>query len=365
MKTFFLRHKKLHLWLLTNAVLLAVFFLLQNQRGFMTALSRVMAVVRRGLAAVCYLLPVSVAELLVVLLVAAAVAYVVWSVVAVVCAKGRRLHRIYSAVLGALCSGVTIYTAFCWLWGFTFYIDGFQERSGVYAQDVAVADLLAVTEWFVTGLQETVDSVPRDENGVFAASWQEILASSAHTYDHAEELFPILAYDDQPPKAVYFSRILSRLDFTGIFCPYTGEANVNVDSPAAFLPATAAHELAHQRGFSSEQECNFIAILASTTADDPVTNYSGWLLGYVYLGNALHKADRAAWEEVYDTLPTGAKLDLIDNNAYWDQFEDTVVQQVSNTMYDGLLKSYGEEKGIQSYGTVVDMLVAYYKERIS
>ena len=29
-------------------------------------------------------------------------------------------------------------------------------------------------------------------------------------------------------------------------------------------------------------------------------------------------------------------------------------------MYDGLLKSYGEEKGIQSYGTVVDMLVAYY-----
>ena len=114
----------------------------------------------------------------------------------------------------------------------------------------------------------------------------------------------------------------------------------------------------------SEQECNFIAILASTTAEHPITNYSGWLLGYVYLGNALHRADREAWEQVYDSLPVGVKLDLIDNNEYWDQFEDTVVQQVSNTMYDGLLKSYGEEKGIQSYGTVVDMLVAYYKERI-
>ena len=30
-------------------------------------------------------------------------------------------------------------------------------------------------------------------------------------------------------------------------------------------------------------------------------------------------------------------------------------------MYDGLLKGYGEEMGIRSYGTVVDMLVAYYK----
>ena len=30
-------------------------------------------------------------------------------------------------------------------------------------------------------------------------------------------------------------------------------------------------------------------------------------------------------------------------------------------VYDGLLKSYGDERGIQSYGMVVDLLVAYYK----
>ena len=364
MKRFFRRHRKLHILLLANLVLLAAFFLLQNQRRFMTAVSEMMAVVRHGLASLCYLTTFSVAELLVILLMVAAVIYLVCSVVAVAKGKGQRLHRIYGSVLGAACAGLSIYTAFCWLWGFTFYIDGFQEKSGVYAQDVAVEDLRVVTELFAAGLRETADAVPRDENGVFAASRQEILASSVHTYDQAEKLFPILAFDDQPPKAVYFSRILSRLDFTGIFCPYTGEANVNVDSPAAFLPVTAAHELAHQRGFSSEQECNFISILASTTAEDPITNYSGWLLGYVHLGNALYRADKAAWESIYDALPLGVKLDLVYNNTYWEQFEDTVVQQVSNTMYDGLLKSYGEEKGIQSYGTVVDMLVAYYKEQI-
>ena len=50
------------------------------------------------------------------------------------------------------------------------------------------------------------------------------------------------------------------------------------------------------------------------------------------------------------------------NNAYWAQFQDSVVQTVSNQVYDGLLKAYGDERGIQSYGTVVDLLVAYYRD---
>ena len=33
---------------------------------------------------------------------------------------------------------------------------------------------------------------------------------------------------------------------------------------------------------------------------------------------------------------------------------------VSNAIYDNALKSYGQSDGIQSYGTVVDLLVAYY-----
>jgi len=361
LKRFFLRHKKLHIWLLINAALLAAFFLLQSRRAFMTAVDSVMAVIRHAVASVCYLTRVSVAEVLCVALVIFTVVYLVWSVIAVIRSR-EKLHRLYSAVLGAACVGVTIYTAFCWLWGFTFYIDGFQEKSGIRAEAVAVEDLQRVTAYFAEKLAETADTVARDGNGLFAVDRAEILAESVHAYDWVDEQFPFLAMEDQPPKAVYFSRILSQLDFTGIFCPYTGESNVNVDSPAVFLPTTAAHELAHQRGFSSEQECNFLGILAAVTTDSPVYNYSGWLMGYVYLGNALYTADRAAWQEVYSSLPETARADLIYNNQYWDQFEDTTVKKVSNTMYDGLLKGYGEELGIRSYGTVVDMLVAYYKD---
>ena len=47
---------------------------------------------------------------------------------------------------------------------------------------------------------------------------------------------------------------------------------------------------------------------------------------------------------------------------YWDQFEDGVVDKVSNKVYDTMLKTYGQKDGMQSYGTVVDLLAAYYLE---
>ena len=70
---------------------------------------------------------------------------------------------------------------------------------------------------------------------------------------------------------------------------------------------------------------------------------------------------RSRIKAIRDALPESVRADLSYNNAYWAQFRDTVVQRASNKIYDGILKSYGDERGIQSYGTVVDLLVSYYR----
>lgn len=363
MKACFLRHKKLHIWLLADLGLLAAFWLCRGNRAWMNALAdHVTGPLKRALGRACYLTDISVMEVLYVLAVLLGIGYLAWSIAAVARARGRRRSRAWSAVLGAADILLAVYAGFCLLWGVNFWTDSFQDKSGIYAQPVAQEDLLAVTEYFAEQLSQAADQVPRDENGVFAVPREEILAASPRVYDEIEKTFPFLEFDDVGVKAMYFSRLMSVIDFTGVYCPWTGESNVNVDSPACLLPSTAAHEMAHQRGFASEQECNFLAVLASTASGDPAYVYSGWLMGYIHLGNALYRVDPEAYWAIRDGLPDGVKADLAYNNAYWDQFRDNVAQQAANKVYDGILKAYGDERGIQSYGTVVDLLVAYYRD---
>ncbi|MBR1690535.1 MAG: DUF3810 domain-containing protein [Oscillibacter sp.] len=363
MKAFFLRHKKLHLWLLADLCLLAAFFLCRGNRRWMNALtSRVTTPLQAALGHLTARVPFSVMEAIGACLAVGAVLYAVWSVIAVARSDHRR-SRLYSAALGAVCAALTAAAAACFLWGVYFWADGFQDRSGIYAQPVSREDLTAVTSYFAQQLGETAEGVARDEGGVFAVDRETILAQAPEVYTALEAEFPFLTFADTGVKPMAFSRLMSRMDFTGFYCAFTGEANVNVDSPACLLPSTAAHEMAHQRGIASEQECNFLAVLASTASGDPVYAYSGWLMGYIYLGNALYSADPEAYWAIRDTLPDTVRADLADNNAYWDQFRDTVAQTVSNKVYDGILKSYGDQRGIRSYGTVVDLLVVYYRDR--
>ena len=76
----------------------------------------------------------------------------------------------------------------------------------------------------------------------------------------------------------------------------------------------------------------------------------------------LHSCSEAMprwWASLRSQLDAGALADIQYNSAYWEQWESPI-DTVSSAIYDTMLKSYGQADGIQSYGTVVDLLVAYY-----
>ena len=362
---FWKNHKKLHIWLGADLAVLGLYLALRHDRGLMNGFAdRITTPLKGALGRLCALTSLSVMEMLYVLAGAAALAYVVGSVIAVVKARGRRGQRAYGALLLAADVCLTVYALFCLMWGVNYWTDSFQDRSGITAQPVAAEDLEAVTAYFAQQLAAVADSVPRDENGVYAVPKEQILAESRLVYGGVTEQFPFLDFRDTGVKAVGCSRFMSIMGFTGVYFACIGESNVNVDSPACLLPSTVAHELAHQRGIAWEQECNFLGVLASVTSGMPDYVYSGWLLGFIHLGNALYETDPEAYWAIRNALPETVSADLRDNNAYWDQFRDNVVEKVSDTVYDAALKSYGDANGMKSYSMVVELLVAYYKDRI-
>ena len=365
MKAFFLRYKKLHIWLLVSIGLIAAWWFGRHCRPAMNVLADYVTYpLRAAIGRLCFLVDFSVMEVLVVGLILWGAVYLVYAAVRIRREKGQRLSRLYRCVLFVLCVSLTVCDGFCLLWGVNYWTDTFQEKSGIYAEPVAADDLLGVTVYAARNLLAASEAVERDENGRFAVPREEILAAAPTVYDNLEVEMPFLTFADTGVKPMAFSRQFSAMDFTGFYCPYTGEPNVNMDFPASLLPSTASHEMAHQRGIASEQECNFLAVLASVTSDHAAYRYSGWLKAYIHLSNALYTVDPEIYWAIREQLPAGVEADLTYNTVYWDQFRDTAVQKASTTAYDHMLKAYGDERGIQSYGTVVDMLVAYYKDKV-
>ncbi len=314
--------------------------------------------VHRMLSTAAARLPFSVAEVLVGIFAASVLVYLTAAVIGVI-RKQRKLRRICLILLTVLCIGLTVYAAFCALWGVYYYGDDFATQSGLDDSPIALEDLKAVTVYFTTLVNRYAEQVPRDENGVCAMDRDAILARSDQVYRNAEQLFPCLEGPDIRAKGVHFSRVVSYIDFTGFFFPFTAEANVNTDFPTSLFPSTVAHELAHQRGVAKEQEANFCAVLSSLTYGDPEYCYSACLLAYIHLSNALYDADRSTWSAIYSSLSEPVLRDLAANREYWKQF-DTKVRKVYNTVYENFLYSYGQTLGLKSYGACVDLLVHYY-----
>ena len=361
MRAFLKFFRGLHSWLLVNAVLLALFFSLRGEQKLMTAVStRFSMPLEHALSAICSLVPFSVAELCYVILVAAVPVYVATGIRAFLRSE-YKADVVYARIMIVVNLALSVYAAFCLFWGVNFYADDFCDRSGIYAEPVAYEDLVEVTRLFAREASVHADAVARSVWGTYAVPRQDSLNLAPALYGPAAERFPFLALRHDPvPKQVFFSRVLSAMNVTGVYFPFTGESNLNMDFPAASFPFTIAHELAHRRGVASEQQANFLGVLVSTLSDDPAYQYSGWFTGYIHLSNALYSVDPQTSNEIYASLPDTVRADLNAANCYWTHYEGAA-SRASGKVYDAVLRSYGDELGMKSYGAVVDLLVAYYR----
>ena len=163
------------------------------------------------------------------------------------------------------------------------------------------------------------------------------------------------------PKPILNTWILSVQQTTGVYSPFTVEANYNRDIAYYDIPFTICHELSHLRGYMQEEEANFIGVLATIGADDLYFNYSGYVSAWVYAGNALARIDSTAFATLYSRINTRTRQDMLYNNAYWQQFEGKPAE-AHEQLNDAYLKMQGQATGVHSYGHVTDLMLEYFAE---
>lgn len=346
-----------HAVLLISLAWLAAYFLLRENRAVMNFLCKALVRPWHAFAGRLFsAVPFSVTEWVILSLAALGVVLLVLLIVQLI---RRRWAKAYRTGMTILSVSAATFALFCLWWGVLYYSDSFTEQAGLERRDISVQELETVTRYFAEQANAASEHVERGEDGVFRADKSDIFRRSPDIYGGAEQIFPCLAAPAVRAKPVLLSRLLSYIRYTGFFFPYTAEANLNADSPACLLPSTIAHELAHLRGVAREDEANFCAVVACMESGDEDYRYSGALLAYIYLGNALYRADYDAWREVYSTLSENVRADLRANNDYWARFE-TPAADVSEKVYESFLQTYGDDRGMQSYGACVDLLTVYY-----
>lgn len=343
------------------AVLLIIFYIFRAYGSFADSVVGAFSMpVRRILGSISSVFPFSVMEIIYCLLGIFAIFYIVYSVVSIV-KSSRKIRRLLRRLFVLALIIIYIFTAYCYLWGIDYYGKTFSQKSGISADGVTLEALTAVTVYFLNGANEYAAEVSRDENGIFSEDMDSFFEESAGIYDNILSQFDFLDGTYHTPKKMIFSDIMSRLGFTGIYFAFTGESNINVASPGCLIPSTIAHELSHQLGITSEQEANFLGILACVSSDNTVYKYSGYLCGLIHLMNALYKADKDIWKAIRGTFSPELEADWVNNNEYWASMRSSV-SDAAETVYNGYLKSNGQTMGILSYGACITLLVEYFDD---
>lgn len=309
----------------------------------------------------------SVAEWVVAAFVLFCVGYVIYYVRAIVVSEGERGMVAYRGVMGALALCCVVFFGYVALCGINYYRYTFAEHAGY---DLVQADVDAAARQeelvrLVTSLAgelgqvraelgEDVDlheAAPSDFDR-FAS--QSVVAMRALAHDYPALDRPLFSR----PKPVLASELLSNSNIAGMFFPFTMESNVATTGPFFSIPAVMAHELAHQSGFMREDEANFISYLACKKSDEPLMRYSGLLMAYEQSVSALRKVDAEAARSVAAGLTEAVQHDLAQRAEFLVRYQDSPMWEASTAVNDAYLKANRQTDGVQSYGRMVDLLLA-------
>lgn len=273
--------------------------------------------------------------------------------------QGLKIFLTFLLNLSSIAS--ILFFIFIVFWGANYQRPHFSEKYGITMAEYTPEDLGELYTHLLTQAAKVRQQLPTDKNGnaIPLGDHNNIFKRAQLGYDRAGQEFPVLNGNYGKAKAVLASPLMNYTGITGIYSPFTGEPNVNIAVPAITIPSTTCHEMAHQRGYGFESECNFIAFITALSHPDPDFQYSAYIMAISYTSNALASADRDLLLSINANMPEGIYKDLVSINEFWDSYQGDV-KEVAEQMNNAYLQSNGVEAGTESYGEMVNLILALY-----
>jgi len=307
-------------------------------------------------------LPFSVAEFLLFFLIVLSIWYLIRFVIRMIQGREKRLMLLANTVASVFAFVGILYFSFVILWGMNYNRLSLGEILNYDVRPASGEELKAVAEMLVSRANELRGNVPENSKGVMVPDGgiKGAMERALEGYTAAAEVFPQFKGAYSRPKPVALSHYMAYTNIWGIYSPFTVESNVNTEIPLSLLPATIAHEMAHQRGFAREDEANYIAYVVCRLHPDVDFQYSGVLHALTYVMDNLYRYNRSAYYELRKTFHEGINRDLRDISEFHKRFESPA-RDVASKTNDMYLKANKQEDGERSYGRMVDLLIAEYR----
>ncbi|WP_395050629.1 DUF3810 domain-containing protein [Flavobacterium sp.] len=256
-----------------------------------------------------------------------------------------------------------VYFLFHFLWAMNYYRQPLFEKMNI-ERDYTDADLLTFTKKLIAKTNEIQTQITKNDSlkVVFPYSNEQVFEMNLNGYKTLSDQYPFFTYTNPSIKKSLFSLPLTYMGFGGYLNPFTNEAQVNYLMPMYNSPTTSCHEMAHQMGFASESECNFIGFMASVKNDNLCFKYSGYSFALRYCLGNWYVRNEKIYDQLLKTVHPGILKNYQESEDFWRQY-DTFIDKGFHIFYDNFLKMNQQKDGMESYSKFVNLIVNYYKDK--
>lgn len=255
------------------------------------------------------------------------------------------------------------YFFFHFLWALNYYREPLFEKMSI-ERDYTDLDLLAFTKRIITKTNAIHNQITKNDSLKVSIpySQNQVFEMNQNGYKNLTKEYTFFTYSHLSIKKSLFSLPLTYMGFGGYLNPFTNEAQVNYLGPMYSFPMTANHEMAHQMGYASESECNFIGFLSCIKNDNLYIQYSGYSMALRYCLGNWQARDEKVLEQLLKTVHPGILKNYKESHDFWESYQ-TPIETGFHAFYDRFLKINQQKDGMDSYSKFVNLMVNYYKER--